>query len=171
MQVELLSENHSVTRFESGVKSIDDWLCHHGLENQKRNLSRVVVVLSDSNEVIGYYSLTMGGGRKSNLPNSYARGFPPIEIGMVLLGRFAIKRAHQGQGIGRDLLVDAIIRATHAGEQVAARFICVDPIDDGARAFYKHFGFKDIEGDEHGRMYLSITQAQAALSQSVFRKK
>ena len=166
MRVELLSDNHPVTLFESGVKSLDDWLCHHGLENQKRNLSRVFVLLSDSNEVLGYYSLTMGGVRKSNLPNSYARGLPAIDIGMVLLGRFAVKRTHQGQGIGRDLLVDAIIRAAHAGEQAAARFICVDPIDNGVRAYYKHFGFKDIEGDEYGRMYLSIAEAQAALLQS-----
>ena len=70
---------------------------------------------------------------------------------------------YQGQGIGRDLLVDAIIRAAHAGEQVEARFICVDPKDDGARAFYKRFGFTDIEGDEHGRMYPSIAVALAAI--------
>ena len=163
MRVELLSVNHSVTLFESGVKSLDGWLHRHGLENQRRNLSRVFVLLSDSNEVLGYYSLTMGGVRKSNVPRNYARGLPLIDIGMVLVGRLAVKRTHQGQGIGRDLLVDAIIWATHAGEQAAAKFICVDPIDDGARTFYKHFGFRDIEGDEHGRMYLSIADAQAAL--------
>jgi len=163
MRVEPLSEYHSVASFESGVKSLDDWLRHHGLENQKRNLSRVFVLLSDSDEVLGYYSLTMGGVRKSDLPQNYARGLPPIDIGMVLLGRLAVSRIHQGQGIGRDLLVDAIIRAAHAGEQVAARFICVDPIDDGAQAFYKRFGFIDIEGDEHGRMYLSIAAALAAI--------
>ncbi len=163
MRVELLSVNHSVTLFESGVKSLDGWLHHHGLENQRRNLSRVFVLLSDSNEVLGYYSLTMGGVRKSSLPHNYARGLPPIGIGMVLLGRLAVKRTHQGQGIGRDLLVDAIIRAAHAGEHAAAKFICVYPIDDGARKFYKHFGFRDIEGDEHGRMYLPIADAQAAV--------
>ncbi|TAN24750.1 MAG: hypothetical protein EPN30_06595 [Actinomycetota bacterium] len=56
-------------------------------------------------------------------------------------------------------MVDAIIRAAHTG---AARFICVDPIDDGARAFYKNFSFKVIEGDEPGRMYLPVTAALAA---------
>ena len=116
MCVGRLSVNHSATLFEPGVKSLDERLHHHGLENQRRNLCLVFALLSDSNEVLGYCSLTMGGVRKSNLPRNYARGLPPIDIGMVLLGCLAVTRTHQGQGIERDLLVDAIIRAAHAGE-------------------------------------------------------
>jgi len=82
---------------------------------------------------------------------------------MVLLARFAIANDHQGQGLGRDLLIEAIERVSDAGTQVAARCIAVDPIDENARAFYDKFAFKQIQGDASGRMYLRIDDALAAL--------
>ena len=73
-------------------------------------------------------------------------GCPRTRSGMVLLARFAIADDHQGQGLGRDLLIEAIERAADAGTQGAARFIAVDPIDENARAFYDKFAFKQIRG-------------------------
>jgi ribosomal protein S18 acetylase RimI-like enzyme len=72
---------------------------------------------------------------------------------------------HQGMGLGRDLLVEAIGRAAAAGEHAAARFIAVDPIDGDAQSFYGAFGFKAVEGDEGRRMYLRIDEALAALGE------
>jgi len=79
------------------------------------------------------------------LPARYGRGLPKFDIGMVLLARFAIADERQGQGLGRDLLIEAIERAADAGTHVAARFIAVDPIDEAARAFYAKFGFRLVE--------------------------
>jgi predicted GNAT superfamily acetyltransferase len=85
------------------------------------------------------------------------------DIGMVLLGRLDIDASSQGQGLRRDLLIDAIYRAAIAGKSAAARFIAVDPVDQSARSFYSSFGFLDVPGDEHSRMFLRIDQALAAL--------
>jgi ribosomal protein S18 acetylase RimI-like enzyme len=46
----------------------------------------------------------------------------------------AIDAGHQSQGLGRDLLIDAILHGAAAGQHAAARFIAVDPIDESARA-------------------------------------
>lgn len=164
MYVERLGDHHRLDDFTSGVKSLDDWLKAHALENQRRDLSRTFVLVDEfSHEVTGYYSLTMGQVVPSELPRAYGRGLPDLPIGMVLLGRLAISETAQGEGHGRDLLVDAILQAVRAGEHAAARFITVDPIDDGARTFYPKFGFKDIRGDGEGRMYLRLKDAIAAL--------
>ena len=163
MHVERLGD-HRVEDFTSGVKSLDDWLKVHALENQRRDLSRTFVLLDEfSHEVVGYYSLTMGHVVRSGPPKVYGRGLPDLPIGMVLLARLAISRATQGEGYGRDLLVDAILQAVQAGEHAAARFIAVDPIDEGARTFYRKFGFKDVPGDDGGRMYLRLKDAIDAL--------
>ena len=130
MRVEHLGEHHQLGSFSCGTKSLDDWLREHAFDNQRRNLSRTFVLLDDGDRVIGYYALTMGGVRREALPTRYGRGLPRYEIGMVLLARFAITGDHQGQGLGRDLLIEAIERAADAGTQVAARFIGVDPIDE-----------------------------------------
>ena len=163
MRIELLSASHRVASFDSGVKALDEWLRGHGLENQSRNLSRVFVLISDSNEIVAFYSLTMGGVQRSDLPHSLGRGLPSVEISMVLIGRLAVALPHQGKGIGRDMLIDAVKRSVNAGTSAAARFIAVDPIDDAARAFYRHFGFRDIVGDYNLRMYISMAAAQTTL--------
>jgi GNAT superfamily N-acetyltransferase len=163
VRVERLEEHHQLGTFSCGVKALDDWLRDHALDNQQRNLSRTFVLLDDGDRVIGYYALTMGGVRREELPARYGRGLPRFEIGMVLLARFAIVDNHQAEGLGRDLLIEAIERAADAGTQVAARFIAVDPIDENARAFYDKFAFKQIQGDSGGRMYIRIDDALAAL--------
>lgn len=163
MRVERLGDHHEVGNFSCGVKDLDDWLSVHALDNQRRDLSRTFLLLDDADHVAGYYALTMGGVRKESLPTRYGRGLPKFDIGMVLLARFAIAEERQGQGLGRDLLIEAIERAADAGTHVAARFIAVDPIDEAARAFYAKFGFRLVEGDVEGRMYLRIDEALAAL--------
>ncbi len=163
MRVERLKDHHEFGNFSCGVKDLDDWLRVHALDNQRRDLSRTFLLLDDADSVVGYYALTMGGVRKEALPTRYGRGLPRFDIGMVLLARFAIADERQGQGLGRDLLIEAIERAADAGTHVAARFIAVDPIDGTARAFYAKFGFRLVEGDVGGRMYLRIDEALAAL--------
>jgi GNAT superfamily N-acetyltransferase len=163
VRVERLGDHHEVGNFSCGVKDLDDWLSVHAVDNQRRDLSRTFLLLDDADRVAGYYALTMGGVRKEALPTRYGRGLPKFDIGMVLLARFAIADERQGQGLGRDLLIEAIERAADAGTHVAARFIAVDPIDEAARAFYAKFGFRLVEGDVEGRMYLRIDEALAAL--------
>jgi len=162
MQVERLGSGHDPSRFASGVKTLDDWLRSHALGNQQRNLSRTFVLVDDVGAVIGYYSLAMGGVTKDELPRRLGRGLPGYQLGMVLLARLAIDTARQGEGLGRDLLVDAVIHAAAAGQHTAARFLAVDPIDERARAFYRHFGFRDIDGDALGRMFMRIDDALAS---------
>jgi hypothetical protein len=58
-----------------------------------------------------------------------------------------------------------VLRAAVAGEHAAARFIAVDPIDEDARSFYAAFGYKAVEGDDGGRMYLRIDEALPVLDE------
>ena len=115
MRVERLGDHHQLGSFNCGVQALDDWLRDHALDNQRRNLSRSFALLDDGDRVVGYYALTMGGVRREALPARYGRGLPRYEIGMVLLARFAFADDHQGQGLGRDLLIEAIERAADAG--------------------------------------------------------
>ena len=85
MHIEQLDPRLDLAPFECGTKELDDWLRIHAIENQRRNLSRTFVLVDDADEDVGYYSLTMGGVRKSELPARYGRGLPGYEIGMVLL--------------------------------------------------------------------------------------
>ena len=60
-----------------------------------------------------------------------------------------------GQGLGSVLLADAVKKTKVAAETVAMSVIVVDPIDDGAQAFYAAFGFQSLQGPQH-RMFMAI---------------
>jgi hypothetical protein len=66
----------------------------------------------------------------------------------------------------RDLLGEAVRRAADAGLQAATKFIAVGPIDEDARSFYAHFGFRKVVGDVAGHMYLRIDEAWQRLTNS-----
>lgn len=166
MRIERLNQNHVLSGFDCGIKSLNDWIVNHAHENERRDISRTFVLIDDCEEVIGYYSLSMGGVNSIDLPRKLGRGLPKYDVGLVLLARLAVATRSQGQKLGRDLMIDAIYHAAAAGEHAAARFIGVDPVDETARAFYAKFGFQGIDGDERGRMFLRIDEALEAFSEA-----
>jgi predicted N-acetyltransferase YhbS len=83
-------------------------------------------------------------------------------IPAILLARLALDRSHQGQGIGAELLWDALRRAVVANRQAAARLVVVDAIDGHAASFYDHFGFGPIPGNPT-RLVQKMSSIEAAL--------
>ncbi|MDQ1427157.1 MAG: hypothetical protein QOK39_633, partial [Acidimicrobiaceae bacterium] len=78
------------------------------------------------------------------------------------LARLAIDRRFQGEGLGMGLLFEALHRAALAAEHAAARLIAVDLIDDRARAFYRRWGFRPVDADSGGRMFIRTRDALAS---------
>ena len=72
---------------------------------------------------------------------------PRLDVPVVLLGRLAVDRSVQGQGLGSLLLIDALRRAQHLAEHVGIRAVEVDAIDEAARQFYSRFGFVPLLDD------------------------
>jgi GNAT superfamily N-acetyltransferase len=68
-----------------------------------------------------------------------SRHFP---IPVALLARLAVATPHQGTGLGRSLLLDALRRALRASAQLAIRAVTVDALGERAAAFYRAFGFE-----------------------------
>jgi predicted N-acetyltransferase YhbS len=67
-------------------------------------------------------------------------GNQPVPV--VLLGRLAVDVRHQGQHLGRSLLLDAMTRVVAAGELIGIRALLVHAIDRDAREWYARFGFE-----------------------------
>jgi GNAT superfamily N-acetyltransferase len=90
-----------------------------------------------------------------------ARGAPDA-IPAVLLARLALDRSLHGQGLGGELLLDALSRAVQASDVAAARLVVVDAIDEAAVAFYEHHGFTAVPGNRQ-RLVQKISDIAAAL--------
>jgi GNAT superfamily N-acetyltransferase len=136
-----LTVDHAVEDFISGVTSLDEWLKRRALANQASGASRTFVVL-EANKVAGYYALASGAVTVIVASGRFRRNMPdPIPV--VVLGRLAVDRAHQGRGLGRALFRDAARRVVQAADAIGIRGNLVHAISDPAREFYLALGFEE----------------------------
>lgn len=148
----LLAENHELDEFNSGEASLDEWLKRRARANLVGGVSRVFVTC-EGNRVCGYYSLSSASVSPEIVPGRFRRNMSdPIPV--VLLGRLAIDKQWQGQGIGRSLFRDGAMRVSQAAEAIGIRGIVVHAISDEARKFYLAIGFAECP---HEPMTLVVT--------------
>lgn len=69
------------------------------------------------------------------------RGLARHPVPLILLARLAVDRRWQGQGIGKALLKDAMLRTAQAADIAGIRALAVHAKDDAAKAFYERFDF------------------------------
>lgn len=157
-----LEWHHQLDRFDSGNEVLDAWLARHGLAAQQMDTARTFLLLDADDALVGYFSLTMGSVLRQNAPAKLVRGLPNYPVGMVLLARLAVDRRHQGSGVGRLLLAEALRKAVTAGEAAAARLVVVDAIDPSAARFYSRHGFISLP-EQPLRLYRRMKDIRASL--------
>jgi GNAT superfamily N-acetyltransferase len=74
----------------------------------------------------------------------------------------AVDRKEQGNGLGADLLRDAITHTIQAAGHIGVRAMLVHALHADARQFYLHHGFGPSPTDEL-HLYLLIKDAKATL--------
>ena len=142
---ESLAEHHDLTSFDSGEPVLDDWLRRRARANQAGGASRSYVICRGA-QVVGYYSLASGAIALVEAPGRIRRNMPD-PIPMAILGRLAIDRSCQGQGLGRLLLRDAILRTLRAAEIIGVRGLLVHALSPAAKRFYENSGFHESPAD------------------------
>lgn len=156
---EPLTDRHETEAFQSGVESLDVWLKRHAMKNQVSGASRTFVVC-EGPRVMAYYSLASSAVTAEMATGRLRRNMPdPIPV--VVLGRLAVDRSLQGQGIGRALVRDAGLRILQAADSIGIRGMIVHALSAQAKAFYEQVGFKASPLDP---MTLMITLAELKAS-------
>lgn len=137
-----LSSHHQIAEFCCGETVLDQWLKQRGLKNQAQGAARTFVVCKEeSHQVVGFYSLATGSVNHTEATGGLRRNMPdPIPV--IILARLAIDCAYHGQGLGADLLHDALLRSYRVAENVGVRALMVHALTDSAKRFYLHHGFK-----------------------------
>ena len=153
-EVELLSKVHDVSRFDCRRHaSLNLWLTKYALQNQSNDSARTCVV-HRARAVVGYYSIAAGSVGRERLTTRAAQGLANHPIPIALLARLAVDKTEQGNGLGRALLKDALLRIERAADVLGIRAVLVHAMDAEARAFYERFEFEPCPGDELHLMLL-----------------
>ena len=148
----LLAADHVLEGFECGDEALDAWLIDRARRNQLDRSSRTWVV-SVEGRVVAYYASSAAVVLRVEATKRAARN-QPDPLPAVLLGRLAVDRRYQGDGLGAALLKHFIMKSIEVAELIGVRLVLVHAKDSRAAAFYARFGFEPSPIDELTMMLL-----------------
>jgi len=159
--IEELAKRHERAAFSCGVAELDEYLQRFAGQNQRTGVSHhfVAVEAPGQTEVLGYYALSAGSVAFEKVPGDLTRRLPRYPIPVAHIGRLAVDRSVQGQGVGEDLLIDALTRIHRVSDQIGVHAVEVLAISDSARRFYQKYGFTSL-ADDHRHLYLPLCAAR-----------
>jgi GNAT superfamily N-acetyltransferase len=136
-------KTHRVDQFSCGEAPLDRWLIAYAGQNQRRDAARTFVTTEPDGKVAGYYTLVAAQVEHEQATPSVRQGLSRhFPIPVALMARLAVTAQHQGAGLGRSLLLDALQRVLRGSDQLAIRAVTVDALNDRAASFYRRFGFE-----------------------------
>ncbi|MBN1346411.1 MAG: GNAT family N-acetyltransferase [Phycisphaerae bacterium] len=147
-RIELLDKCHERDAFDCGEESLNAFLVTHAGQNARRDISRTyVAVPRESDAVAGYYTLSSGSVACRDLPDELAKRLPKYPVPIAHLGRLAVDKRFQGQGLGGILLVDALMRVGELADRIGIHAVTVYALNAKARHFYEAYGFLSLPDD------------------------
>jgi ribosomal protein S18 acetylase RimI-like enzyme len=156
--IEKLGKRHDRAAFSCGIDALDAYLHRFAGQNEKAGISQHFVAVSAGGDtrILGYYALSAGSVAFDVVPEHLRKQLPRYPIPVAHLGRLAVDRSIQGQGVGEDLLIDALLRIMRAADQVGIHAVEVFAINDSARRFYRKYGFTSLADDKQ-HLYLPLS--------------
>lgn len=152
---ELVSE-HERAAFSCGHASLDEFLKRYASQNQRSGVSRTFVAVKPGERIVrGYYAIAAGSVKLEQLTEVQQKRLPRYPVPVVCLGRLAVDKSVQGQGLGAYLLLDALERVERVQHDLGIHAIEVVAIDEAAKRFYLKYGFMEMLDDPH-HLFISL---------------
>lgn len=134
-----LAHTDDLDGFVSHSAEQTDWIRAHGRQSHNARSARVFVVTPvESDQVVAYYAFTMASVDTDGLTARARHGAGRHPQPFALLARLAVHESHEGKGIGRALLIDAVQRAIEVSQEIGCRGLLIHCENDSAREFYLH---------------------------------
>ena len=162
--VHKLSAADSVEFFDCDQPDLNQFLQRYALVNQKANSVQTYVCCKDG-KVAGFYSLTVGSVKHEEAPHSVVKGLARYPVPVMILARLAVDKAHQGKGLGRALLKDALLRTLQVSDIAGIRALIVHAKNDAARQWYIEWEFEPSPTDPF-HLFLMLKDLKAIVGKS-----
>lgn len=165
-KIESLNQTHLIANFDCGDEQKNKFLKNFALQNSKGGLGRTFVAVKPDEEdkrVYGYYTISSSAVKFENLPP--AKHLPRYPLPAILIGKLAIDKAAQKQGLGTALLFNALKRATTVAEEIGVFLIEIKAVNERAKNLYVKIGFLEML-DDPMKLYLGIKKVRQLLTES-----
>ena len=144
--VRKLAASDDLDSFDCGQSALNQFLQRFALVNQKSNSAQTYVSCC-SDAVVGFYSLTVGSIEPAKASPRVIKGIAQHPVPVMILARLAVDLQHQGAGLGKALLKDALLRTAYAAEIAGIRALLVHAKDESARQWYLNWEFEPSASD------------------------
>ena len=110
-----LKVEHKKEDFDCGNDILNNYLYHQASQDMKRHLSVCFVLPNSENQIIGYYALSSLSIEREMIPEEIKKRIPISynNLPAILIGRLALDNRYKSQGLGKDLLMDALKRCCY----------------------------------------------------------
>jgi len=150
---------HDVTRFTCASAAQTGWLRHVARQAEVVRTARVYVVTeAGTSRVVGFHALAAGQVAHDNAPAALLRGAGRSPVPVILLARLGVDAEAEGQGLGRALVKDAMLRAHRAAASVGARALLIHAESQEAREFYLHLADFDESPTDPLELFLLMSE-------------
>ena len=147
--------------FDCGQLALNQFLQRFALVNQKAN-SAQTYVSCHSGSIVGFYSLTVGSVEPATAAPRVIKGMPNHPVPVMILARLAVDLKHQGAGLGKALLKDALMRTAQAADIAGIGALLVHAKDESARQWYLNWNFEPSASDSF-HLFLLMKDVKAMM--------
>jgi GNAT superfamily N-acetyltransferase len=144
--VHKLAASDAVDSFDCGQSALNQFLQRFALVSQKSNSAQTYVSCA-SDAVVGFYSLAVGSVAPATAAPRVIKGIAQHPVPVMILARLAVDVRHQGAGLGKALLKDALMRTAQAADIAGIRALLVHAKDEPARQWYLNWEFEPSASD------------------------
>lgn len=166
-QEEPISRKHDRGAFDCGESALNEFLQKYARKSHDKGAAKtfLAVANADGRTILGFYSLCPAALDYARVPIVVRRGLARHDVPVFRLGRLAVNRQFQGQGLGGQLILAAGHRCLRAASEVGGVAILIDAKSERAAKWYASYGAVALS-DAPLSLLLPLATLQAALETS-----
>lgn len=138
------NDNCTVNTFDCGKEPLNKFLKNKAIKCQKRSEFRTFIAqIEGYKQCAGYYALQVGSDTVPDIrkhKDSYVGSY--VSFPAVNLSYLAVDKKFQGQGLGKLLLQDVLVKIAAMADHVGFYALTVQAIDSETAEFYSKLGFE-----------------------------
>lgn len=165
-RIELLAKSHDRDGFDCWSQPLNLFLKQTARQHAERGISRTFVLVDEAaaapKPIGGFFSLNICQIKSESLTAPDAKKLPR-DVAGVRLGRLAVAKTYQRQGIGKTLLAAAMGKFIEIFNTAGGIGLFVDAKDQDAKHYYEQFGFVAMASNEL-ELFLPVKTIQEALA-------
>ncbi len=164
-KIELLAKSHDREGFDCGSEPLNAYLKQTARQHAARGISQTFVLVEENatepTPILGFFSLNICQVKSELLSPEEAKKLPR-QVSGVRLGRLAVAKDQQKQGLGKKLMVGAMMKFMEIFDRAGGIGLFVDAKDEEARRYYERFGFVSLPANDL-ELFLPARTIQEAL--------